>query len=509
MGLGRFIDGAIAPLAPGWAAQRMAARARLASATIAAESVRRYDAASFGRRTAGWDRTASSIDAENARGRALLAWAGHDLVRNNKYASAAVGQLVSMIWGDGISLQAIHPVKLIQRRAQDDLDRWCESKVDGFGDWYGHGKVSVREMIVGGETLTLWKPDDTGPDGRVVGLEGPQLDIMRTWRLADGGKVVQGVQFDQGGDRTGYWLFDEHPNDVVIGSSMYAQLRPAEHVDHMFERLRHRQTRGVSWLGAVAMTLHDIGEIEDAKRLQAKVQACMALIIQPGEGQQASPLAAPVPLAGDDGVKPLGETMSPGMIARLRSGETVSAVNPTPSSDMVAFIKHELGGVAANMVPYHLMTGDVSQANYTGLRASMNGAYARIGDWQQNEVIPLLCRPMGVRRMRRLAMQTGDPRYLAVRFGVALPRRMMVDPMKDLLPEILEMRAGLKTLDQGLAERGLNTEDHLQALAAMNKRLDELQLIVEVDPRRLTDSGILQAAMGQPAPAPQNQAQGV
>jgi capsid protein len=125
---------------------------------------------------------------------------------------------------------------------------------------------------------------------RVVGMEGAQLDGSKTYRLNNGGKIVQGVQFDAAGDRTAYWLFDEHPNDPMLGGGLLAKPRSADNVDHLFERLRHRQTRGASWLGAIAMTLRDIGDIEDAKRLQAKVQACLALVIQPGEGQEGSPL---------------------------------------------------------------------------------------------------------------------------------------------------------------------------------------------------------------------------
>jgi capsid protein len=64
------------------------------------------------------------------------------------------------------------------------------------------------------------------------------------------------------------------------------------------------------------MTLRDIGDIEDAKRLQAKVQACLALVIQPGDGQDGSPLGSRRPRrASADGAKPLGETIRPGMIA--------------------------------------------------------------------------------------------------------------------------------------------------------------------------------------------------
>lgn len=500
MGFGEFIDGAIAPFAPERAARRMVARTRIEAARIALDGIRRYDAAGHDRRTSGWSRTASSADRENAQARATLAWAGHDLVRNNKYAASAVRQLTATIWGDGIAAQAVHPVKRIQQAAQDDWDRWAESKVTDIGDWYGHGKVSTREMIVGGESLTVWKPGNGEPDALISGVEGAQLDPSKTYRLTEG-KIVQGVQFNAAGDRIAYWLFDEHPNDV-LGAGLLAKPVAAQHIDHLFERLRHRQTRGVSWLGAVAMTLRDLGDIEDAKRLQAKVQACLALVVQPGEGQEGSPLGQQATPPGEsaDSAKPLGETIRPGMIARLRAGETATVLNPTPTSDMVDFIRQQLAGVSANMVPYHLMTGDVSQANYSSLRAAMNGSYTMVDDWQQNEVIPLQCVPAVRRRMRVSALRRNDPRFLAVKWNFALPVRRMVDPIKDLMGEIMEIRAGLKLIGRGLAERGLNAEEHLREIARMNKIIDELGLALDSDPRRLTDSGVLQMAAGYIAP---------
>lgn len=501
MAFADWIDGAIAPIAPEWAARRMAARARLEVASSARDGIRQYDAAVRDRRTQGWSRAASSADGENVQGRQSLAWAGHDLVRNNKYAAAAVRQLVATIWGDGIAVQITHPVKRVQQRAQDSWNRWAEGRVDGFGDWYGHGKLAVREMVVGGEGLTLWLPDRSGPNGQVVGMEGAQLDTSRNMLLRNGGRIVQGVQFDAHGLRVGYWLYPDHPNDPIRGAgSVQSHFVPVEHVDHLFERLRFRQTRGVSWLGAVAMTLRDVGDIEDAKRLQEKVQACLALIVQPGEAQSGSPLGQQQPGANDAPGRPLEETMRPGMIARLRPGETASAINPTPSSNTVEFIRQQMAAVSANMVPYHLMTGDVSQANYSGLRAAMNGSYALVDDWQQNEVIPLHCRPAVMRRMQRLFLETGDPRFMQVSMTFALPIRRMVDPVKDLMGEIMEIRAGLKLLGTGLAERGINADEHMAAVKAMNDTIDRLGLALDSDPRRVTDSGILQVPSGFLAP---------
>ncbi len=491
MGIGDLIDGVIEPFAPHWAARRQYARAGL-------NAVRQYDAATRGRRTKGWKRPSSSADAENATGLVLLRNSAHDLVRNNKYAAAGVRQIVANMIGDGIAVQLRHEDPIVQRTAQDDWDRWAEGKVDGIGDFYEHQKLTARSVVVGGESLTAWHADAAGPDARIEGLEGDYLDMSRTALTTAGGRIVQGVQFNGDRQRDAYWLFAEHPHDTAFGGAGQSAPVAAQHVDHVFERLRHKQTRGVSWLSSVAMTLRDIGDIEDAVRMQQKVQACLGLIITPAEGNAGSPLAA-----GGEGRPPEErgvEALSPGLIMRARPGETVNTINPTQSGGAVEFIRQQMAAVSANMAPYHLMTGDVSQANYSSLRAAMLGHWALLDDWQQNVIIPHAVRPAVNRRMKRLAGLTGDRRFETVKVSYALPIRRFVDPIKDLMGELIEIRAGLKTLSRSLAERGINTEDHLREIERMNGLIDSLGLALDSDPRRLTDAGVLQIAAGYLAP---------
>ncbi|KQN93859.1 portal protein [Sphingomonas sp. Leaf231] len=487
MALGDLIDGLIEPWAPGWAAQRQAAR-------VGFSAVRQYDAATKGRRTKGWRRPSSSADGENAKGIVMLRNGAHDLVRNNKYAAAGVRQIVANMIGDGIAVQLKHDDPIVQKRAQEEWDRWAESKVDGNGDFYEHQKLTARGVVVGGETLTAWHADADGPNGRIEGLEGDYLDHSRTGTTTAGGRIVQGVQFDRDRARSAYWLFADHPGDVLFGGAEMSAPIAAQHVDHVFERLRFGQTRGVSWLSSVAMTLRDIGDIEDAVRMQQKVQACLGLVITPGEGNSGSPLAAPREGEAKDerGI----ESLAPGMIVRARPGETVNTINPSQSGGAVEFIRQQMAAVSANMAPYHLMTGDVSQANYSSLRAAMLGHWSLLDDWQQNVIIPHAVRPAVDRRMARLALLTGDKRYLAMKVGYALPVRRFVDPIKDLMGELIEIRAGLKTLSRSLAERGINTDDQLSEIKRLNDIIDDLGLALDSDPRRVTDSGVLQVAAG-------------
>ncbi len=491
MAFGDLIDGAIEPFAPLWAARRQAARAGL-------NAVRQYDAAGRGRRTKGWKRPATSADAENANGLVMLRNGGQDLVRNNKYAAAGVRQIVANMIGDGIAPQFTHADPAVARKAQDAWDKWAEGRVSDRGDFYEHQKVGARGMIIGGETLTVWRPKGNEPNALIDGLEGDYLDLTRTGRLTGGNTVRQGVQYDEDRNIGAYWLFDEHPGDVLMGGSSMSAPVDAEHVDHVFERLRFGQSRGVSWLSSVAMTLRDIGDIEDAVRMQQKVQACLGLVITPPEGSAGSPLSAA--REGDERPERGVEALSPGLIFRARPGETVNTINPTQSGGAVEFIRQQMAAVSANMAPYHLMTGDVSQANYSSLRAAMLGHWALLDDWQQNVIIPHQVAPAVHRRLRTLSLQTGDRRVLDCKIAYALPIRRFVDPIKDLMGELIEIRAGLKLLSRSLAERGINADDHMRAIKQMNDLIDELGLALDSDPRRLTDSGVLQAAAGYIAP---------
>lgn len=491
--LGELLDRLIEPFSPHAAARRMHARSGIALA-------RKFDVAESSRRTRNWRRPHTDADAESWRARAKLRASGHDLVRNNKYAEAGVRHLVADMIGDGIAPQFVHAEKSVAQAAQDHWARWAEGKVDGHDDFYGFQKTSAWGVVVGGESLTVWKPDSSGPDGRLEGMEGDLLDETKLEELANGGRIVQGVEFDRYNDRVAYWLFDRHPGGLSLLSNYLSSAVPAKHVDHVFERTRFGQTRGVSWLAAVALDLKDIGDIEDAVRTQQKVQACLGLVLSPGEEGETSTLSADGQSTENGKTGRLEETITPGMIYRTRKGEQVTSINPSANGGAVEFIRQQLASISARLAPYHRMTGDVSQANYSSLRAAMLGSWALLDDWQQNVFIPHLVRPAVIRRMRRLALETGDNRFLDVGIEYALPVRRFVDPIKDLLAEVMEIRAGIKTLDRSLAERGLNGERQRQEIKRINDELDALGLALDTDPRRLTASGVLQTAVGYLAP---------
>lgn len=493
MSFGDFIDSLIEPFAPSRVRQRVAER-------LALKEIRQYDAAQAGRRTQGWRRPSTSADREIRGGLVKLRDGVRELVRNNKYAASAMRQMTANVVGDGITARAQHDDQAVAKAAQDAWDRWAESRVDGRDDFYGVQKLAFRATAEGGEALIVWGPDGDGPDGRCAVIEGDLLDHLKDTQSsadASAARIIQGVEFDRIGDRAAYWLLDHHPGDLG-GFSRASKRYDAQHVDHIFEALRPGQTRGVSWFAPLAMTLRDLGDFEEAVLMKKKVEACLALILTPPDNanptspfdQQAQAAAA----GGEKGRSP--DTLRPGMVFRARPGETASTLNPTASGGDVEFLRQQVMSVSANLAPYHLISGDPSQANYTQTRALLLGFWANLDDWQQNMMVPHGCNPAFARRMRRKALETGDRRFLQVKPHWAMPVRRLLDPLKDMAGLTAELRLGVETLPDVLAARGKDWREHFKTLAEVNTEIDRLGLALEADPRRVTQSGVLQAAAG-------------
>ncbi len=487
--IGRALDRAIGVVSPKTALQRTAARQAL-------HMVRGYDIAKPDKKRGGWRKVGGSADSHTAGKLDRINGRIRDLTRNNKYADTALRHMTAAAWGDGIAPMFEHDDPKFARLVQDWWDSWAESPVSGVHDWYGHGKLTTRGLYQDGNSLTVWRPANGAPDSRLLGRPIDHLDTSKNIGRVSGRRTIQGIELDDDDVRAGYWLFRDHPSGLLTPASFKSELVPARDVDHVFEALEHGQQIGVSRFAARAQTLIDIADIEDARRIAEKVSACVALVmVKPQsdntdlnsddpEDRQASSSQGPISLA-------------PGKIVEAAHGTSVSTLTPAPTSGGVELIRQQLAAVSAAMVPYHMLTGDVSQASYSGLRASLLTQMALLDDDQQNVLIPMLVAPAVRRRLAVLALtlsETDRKKLNGIRVTYALPIRRHADPVKDLMAEVMEVRAGFKTLSRSLADRGLNSNEHLQQISAVNAMIDQLQLALETDPRRINGNGAYQKA---------------
>jgi len=109
-------------------------------------------------------------------------------------------------------------------------------------------------------------------------------------------------------------------------------------------------------------------------------------------------------LSADDG-DPLGdaskdadgrriEAFEPGMVEYLPAGRDVKFGQPAASAGYAEYMRVQLHAVAAAVgLTYELLTADLSQVNYSSIRAGLLEFRRRIEQLQWQVFIPALCRP--------------------------------------------------------------------------------------------------------------------
>jgi capsid protein len=77
------------------------------------------------------------------------------------------------------------------------------------------------------------------------------------------------------------------------------------------------------------------------------------------------------------------------------------------------------------------------------------------------------------------------------------PKFESVDPVKDAAAELKMIRTGTLDLFEAISRNGYDPEERLQKIARINKVLDKLEIILDCDPRNVTDRGQEQPAASE------------
>ena len=485
-----WIDRAVGYVSPRAGLRR--ARARAAIGVLS----RGYDGARLGRRTEGWTAPGTGANAEVAVALPRLRDRARDLVRNNPYAAKGVQALVSNLVGTGIVARA----RAGDERRNADTDKlWtrfvAECDADGRTDFHGLQALAARAMVESGEALVRLRPRRLA-DGLTVPLqlqvlEADHLDTARTGDLASGGFVHQGIEFDALGRRVAYWLYPVHPGEVATFRRWRMESRrvPADMICHVFERLRPGQERGVPWLAPVILRLRDLDEYDDAELVRKKIEACFAAFVL--DGDDAEPLGE----AREDAAGRRVESFEPGMIEYLPAGRDVRFAAPASSGGYPEYMRLQLHAVAAGLgLTYELLTGDLSQVNYSSIRAGLIEFRRRVEALQWQVLIPCLCAPVW-QRFVATAQAAGTLEEGTYGVEWTAPRFEAVDPIKDAKADVMAVRAGFMTLKEAIARNGYDPGEVLAEIAETNVLLDRLGLVLDTDPRRVTQTG-----QAKPAP---------
>jgi lambda family phage portal protein len=481
-----ILDKTIGALAPRWQLKRERAR-------MAIDLLRRhyYDAATSGRRTQGWRRVIG--DANTALGPSLsrLREAARDLVRNNAIAD---GGILDTITTDAVGWGIVPAAK------HEAFRRWSESidcDADGRLDLAGLQEMVLRTVVESGEVLVRrrWRRPEDGfalPFQLQV-LEPDYLDTLRDAALENGGRIIQGVEFDALGVRVAYWIFREHPGSTraVLGRSVMSGSSrvPASEMLHIFKPGRAGQVRAPSWFASALLKFRDFDEFDDATLMKQKIAACLSVLTSDSDGTAA-------PLGSVTADAPTVDALEPGMVLNAPPGKTFEIVQPPQARDYPEYSKTVLRTLGRPFgITYEAMTGDYSQVNFSSARMARIGYYSKVQRWRWRILVLQFLNPVWRWAMEAAAI-AGLPVVESTEWTA--PSLPMIEPDKEGLAASRNVRSGVQTLSEVIRERGYSPEQFLKELANDFSILDELGLVLDCDPRRMTQAGQLHANVKSP-----------
>ncbi len=456
---------------------------------------RGYAAAQDLRASAQWAPSAGSATAEVGAAAATVARRARDAVRNDPYASRIVDLWTGNAVGAGIT------TRWPDERHSRAWQRWADSTAcdaEGRLDLYGLQALVMRGVVESGECFVRLLPTEISP-ANPVGLqlqvlESDHLDTARSG-MVDGAPTIQGIALGEAGAPIGYWLHRIHPGAswlLPAGGRLSSDCVPAADVLHVYRKRRPGQLRDVSWLAPVLTRLRDLGDYEGALLMKAKIEACLAAVVSE-EGDEALTGAAAGLLRDAQGRTV--ESFEPGMILYRRGMGSVEVVNPSGGGSHTAFARRALEAAAVGAgLTYDQVSGDLTQANYSSLRAGKIEFRRLCEQVQYGMLIPMLVRPIAERFHRQGALLGLWGADMPEGVSHVPPAHEMIDPLKDTTALIAQVRAGFVPQPEAVGAFGYDFRQVVEMIREANALLDEAGLALDTDPRRVAKSGAAQDA---------------
>lgn len=469
------------------------------AATPVARRKRGYAGAMGGRLAADWIALSTSMDAEVRGSLKTLRNRSRQLGRDNDYVRQFFRECQNNMVGQGIPFQAQIRMQRggalnddANSRIEDAWERWCRKEschVAGELSFQDIERLIARSVAESGE-IYIRKIRQKFGDSKIPlsleVIESDRVDDDLNGMAENGNAIVMGIEKDQWGRRTAYYVKRKHPGDYSITSydrigNPHASIRiPAEEMISIFLMERPGQTRGVPWLCSSIMRLHQMNGYEEAEVIAARVSASLMGFIETPEGEVRAD-----DVEGDQRVS----DFEPGVFKQMAPGEKVNIPNlQRPSGQMAPFMSFMLRGVAAGAgTSYEAISKDYSQSTYSSSRISL---LSERDNWRalQGWLIRNFHQPIfeewldmavlsGVVSLK--GYELSPEKYQAVKW---MPRGWAwVDPAKEVAAYHMAVRGGMKTLSDIYAEEGKDFEDAMDQVQREKAIMKKYNLVFDTD----------------------------
>jgi lambda family phage portal protein len=300
-------------------------------------------------------------------------------------------------------------------------------------------------------------------------LEADFIDDYKTERLTNG-YIIQGIQFDPIGRIAGFWLYGNHPGEVVQSNTrgFKSAFIPAEYVLHHAELDRPGDVRAVTRFAAVIAKLRDIDEYADAEIIRKKIESCLAAMVTQPEGADGPTLGS---MAVDsNGIKV--EEFRPGMVMYGAPGVDVKFNQPQSSGDFSEHKKTELREVSVGLdIPYVVLDDNLEAVNYSSYRGGLLSFRDSVDDYRWNWLIPQVLNPIYRRFIDKLFV-IGAIAKAEYAVNWDPPPFDLLDRELEAKADMLELQIGKTTYPQLVGRSGYDVDEQISEITKYKPLLD-------------------------------------
>lgn len=455
-----FLDRVIAAISP--AAGLARARSRMALDL----AQRGYDGAKIDRRFQNLFSGERTADQDVIADLPTLRARKRELRRNNGWVRNAERRIVAKTVGCGIvGTLNVEGSPARKGAAQKRWDKWADGPVEygGKRNLYALQRLWFDTIVQSGAVIR--RTVITRDGVRFATYEPDHLDRTKDRQRAPGlNRITHGLEFNAIGDFLGAWL--------IVDPEQYryeSEFVPASQLAIGQDLERAGQSLGVPWGSASIQRVYDVTGYEDAHLLRNKLANCFTAAIH-----------------GSDSIaRDLGDKLSPGAINILGPNEEITFAAPPDPNDLPPYVRHQLAAIAADYgISYESMSGDYSQVNFSSGRMGGIAENQNVKVWRWQMFIPQLLDTAFAEWLKF------EPDTATVEWS---PERSVIqDPNTEIPNAIRSIRAGLTTLPEWLRQNGEDPAKVMQEIQDSNKELDRLELVLDCDPRKVSNGGQFQ-----------------
>ncbi|NCD13693.1 MAG: phage portal protein [Bacteroidia bacterium] len=447
-----------------------------------------------------------SADFDIRRAVANIVGRCRDQAKNNPSISGAIKRIVNNVVRFGIRPQfqfrSDGRIDIAANRAWEALfSRWARyADLTGKKSYWKMQRLGLAQVWPDGGFFlhrTWSKKSIPGvPDLRIEMLERDHLDRTVDGTLPNGNQARGGREFDDDGQVIAYHLFRNHPGDYQAGrSGLHSERIPASEIIDVWDQDWISQTMPVPWLAAVVIEAYNLAEFRDYSMIAAKLETAFGMFIKsnypdlghPGLGLQQVPgqaAASEWPTTWAD----MPDYIEPGRIQSIPFGtDIVFPSNTRPGPQYEPFVRESRRQQAVGLgMSYEAYAADYTAASYSSARSgsleerlSYQGMQFFLDEEMNQKVAAWFIEAAWLAGLNPTPMPgfRFDPYPYLEAVTPQNPGWSWVDPYKDGQASELKIKNALSNHRREAAGQGIDFDENLDELIAIEQRLLELDQI--------------------------------